>query len=504
MALSLAVAAMALTELQELHVEVDALKAQIQALGSSRQLAPAAKEHDTFYLLWASTLVFMMQLGFAMLSAGAVRAKNVQNIMLKGLLDACLGALIWYLIGYGFAYDFDDGIEGHNANSFIGSGPSNFALFGLSLNNGYPDAHNTNYGYDWVSWFFQYAFAAAAATIVSGAVAERCQLGAYLIYTCIITGFIYPVVVHWVWDGAGFLSAFNKDTDKRWLCGMIDFAGSGVVHMTGGWAALVAAKIIRPRMGRFEADGKSYSGHSAALTVLGTFILWIGWYGFNQGSTLLIAENAETAARTGVTTTLSGSAAACLGLLLKRYLPAKLGGSPGVWDLGHTCNSLLGGLVGITAGCATVEPYSAVVIGLCASVVYHAASCLMRKLKIDDPLDAFAVHGACGLWGVIAVGFFTTETYSYATNKDGDKEYGVFYGGSGSLLGIQISGALIQILWVVGMSTPLFFILNKAGVLRVPRDVEEDGLDLSKHGGSAYESNMYPAKDHQSAKYNAN
>jgi len=480
-----------------LQSQVDALKAQVDALQAAADAGPAPAEHDTFYLLWASVLVFGMQLGFAMLSAGAVRQKNVQNIMLKGLLDACLGALIWYLIGYGLAYDYDDGIDGHDANPFIGTGRTNFALYGLVLNNGYHTDTTTmlenDKGGDWVGWFFQYAFAAAAATIVSGAVAERCQLGAYLIYTCFITGFIYPVVVHWVWDGHGFLSAFNSDKDDRWMCGMIDFAGSGVVHMTGGWAALAAAKIIGPRMGRFdpEAPPRSFNGHSYALTVLGTFILWIGWYGFNQGSTLAISGYGKDAARVGVTTTLSAGAAACLGLLLKRYLPAVLGGSPGVWDLGHTCNSLLGGLVGITAGCSVTEPYAAIVIGFLAAVVYHAASCMMRKLQIDDPLDAFAVHGACGVLGVVAVGFFCTEEYSYAFNDDGDKEYGVFYGGSGVLLGTQVAGVLIEIIWVLGLSFPLFLTLHKTGLLRVTADVESDGLDVSKHGGTAYEASLF-------------
>ena len=471
---------MAEPTLASLSAQVTALQTKVAALEGG----PHPDEHNTFYLLWASVLVFSMQLGFAMLSAGAVRQKNVQNIMLKGLLDACLGALIWFLLGYGFAYDADDGIDGHDANGFIGSGRSNFALYSLVLNNGY-EGEQSPTGGDWVGWFFQYAFAAAAATIVSGAVAERCQLGAYLVYTCFITGFIYPVVVHWVWDGHGFLSAFNADEDIRWGCGMIDFAGSGVVHMTGGWAALAAAKVIGPRMGRFDPDAKprSFNGHSYALTVLGTFILWIGWYGFNQGSTLGISGYGKDAARVGVTTTLSGAAAACLGLLIKRYLPASLGGSPGVWDLGHTCNSLLGGLVGITAGCSVVEPYAAIVIGFLAAVVYHAASCMMRKLKIDDPLDAFAVHGACGIFGVWIVGFFCTKEYSYAV----EGEYGLFYGGSGILLGTQIAGTIIEIIWVLGLSFPLFFLLKLAGILRVSVDVENDGLDVSKHGGSAYE-----------------
>lgn len=464
---------MSTAEIAALQQTVADLKTHLDYVESS--------ELNTFYVMWAGVLVFLMQLGFAMLSAGAVRTKNTTNILLKGLLDACLGAIVWYLIGYGFAYDADIGVDGHEGNSFIGSGKSNFALSGMTKEEG---AH----GGDWVMWFFQYAFAAAAATIVSGAVAERCQLVAYLIYTVAITGFIYPVVVHWVWDSAGFLCSWNSDKDARWLTGMIDFAGSGVVHMTGGWAALCAAAILGPRVGRFDSDGKpaaGYGGHSMPLAVLGTFLLWGGWYGFNQGSTLGLANMARDAARVGVTTTLSAGSAAVTGLYVKYALPSKLGGSK-VWDLGHTCNSLLGGLVGITAGCSVVEPYAAIIIGFLAAFVYHAASCFMRKMKFDDPLDAFAVHGACGVFGCIAVGLFATEDYTYAFNDDGNKEYGIFYGGSGLLLATQIVGVIMIQIWVVALSCIMFFILKKAGILRVPSSVEEDGLDVSKHGGSAY------------------
>jgi len=449
---------------------------------TTEKVTSQAAELETFYLFWAATLVFSMQMGFAMLSAGAVRQKNVQNIMLKGLLDACLGAIVWYLFGYGLAYDFDTAGE-YEGNGFIGGGRSNFALAGHVSNNGFSTGQASD-GADWVGWFFQYAFAAAAATIVSGAVAERCQLTAYLVYTVAITGLIYPAVVHWVWDGAGFLSAGNQNKDVRWLCGMIDFAGSGVVHMTGGWAALVAAYVLKPRTGRFQ-EPESFGGHSLALSVMGTFVLWIGWYGFNQGSTLGLSGQAQVAARVGVTTTLSAASGAVMGLYLKRLLPASLGGS-GVWDLAHTCNSLLGGLVGITAGCSVVEPYAALVIGALAAVVYHSASCAMRRLRIDDPLDAFAVHGSCGALGVLAVGFFATHEYTYAFNDDGDKEAGVFYGGSGLLLASQFCGMCVMVLWVVFTSVVLFKTLDKFGIFRVSWKDEMAGLDTSKHGGSAY------------------
>jgi len=467
------------------------LTAKVAALDVKLQDLTATSDHrqaelDTFYLMWAGALIFLMQAGFATLSAGSIRAKNVKNILLKNLLDACIGAFAWFLLGYGFAYDADG-----PGNPFIGVGKSNFALSGLT---DYDGAQNK--GYDWIMWFFQYAFAAAAATIVSGAVAERCQLAAYLIYSFCITGFIYPVVVHWVWDGHGFLSAFNPD---HIITGVIDFAGSGVVHMTGGFAALVGAKILGPRLGRFT-NPAAFDGHSTPLQLIGTFLLWFGWYGFNPGSTLLVHDYSHTMARAAVTTTLSAALGGLTGLLIKRLLPPKLGGT-GLFDIGHTCNSLLGALVGITAGCATVHPWASILIGIIAAFVYHTASCAMRRLHIDDPLDAFAVHGACGFWGVLAVGLFTAKEYSYAPHPDsklyneldGDGnpygyDAGLFMPGTrGLLFATQLVSLIIEIAWVVGLSIPMFGALKLVGIFRVPMEEEDMGLDVSKHGGSAYE-----------------
>jgi len=474
-----------MADITSLQADVTALQASVAALQA--QTDGIQNETDTFFLLWAGALVFIMQAGFATLSAGSIRQKNVKNILLKNLLDACMGALSWYLFGYGFAYDVDG-----SPNSFIGVGSTHFALSGID------DTTTTHQmGKDWIAWYFQFAFAAAAATIVSGAVAERCKLSAYLIYTVVITGFIYPVVVHWVWDGKGFLSAFNKD---HIMAGCIDFAGSGVVHMTGGWAALVGAKILGPRLGRFE-NPELFSGHSTPLQVIGTFLLWFGWYGFNPGSTLGIHGYGRDMARVAVTTTLSAAAGGVVGLFLKRLLPPKFGGS-GIYDIGHTCNSLLGGLVGITAGCSVITPGLAVVVGILSAFVYHGASCLMRKLKIDDPLDAFAVHGACGLFGVIAVGLFAKREYSYAphaesawrfqdhdisTGVDLGPDAGIFMSGTrGELFATQLVTVLIEIPWVVVMSATLFATLRALALLRVDPSDEITGLDDSKHGGSAY------------------
>ena len=467
---------MATTEV--LAARLDALQAEVH-----KQEA----ETNTFYLLWAGGLVFLMQAGFATLSAGSIRQKNVKNILLKNVLDACMGALTWYFIGYGFAYDSD----GANANGFIGRNGKDFALAGASASDTVAHVNGT----DWVAWYFQFAFAAAAATIVSGAVAERCALSAYLIYTCFITGFMYPVVVHWVWDESGWLSAFNPNAT---LTGCVDFAGSGVVHMTGGWSALVGAKIIGPRLGRFESP-QSFEGHSTPLVIVGTFLLWFGWYGFNPGSTLAIhgGSYGRDAARACVTTTLSAASGGVAGLFLKKYLPERLGGT-NIWDVGHTCNSLLGGLVGITAGCSVTTSNHAVLVGVLSAIVYHIGSCTVRKLRIDDPLDAFAVHGACGLWGLLAVGLFAHKDYSYAPAEghslrfdDAGADLGpdaglLMTGTRGMLLVTQLVVALLEIVWVVVMSTMLFGLLKVARIFRISADEEMAGMDASKHGGRAY------------------
>jgi Amt family ammonium transporter len=473
--------------------EFDALILRVTALEEGEAANKAAldlaqAELDTFYLMWAGALIFLMQAGFATLSAGSIRAKNVKNILLKNLLDACIGAFGFFLLGYGFAYHADE----DDSNPFIGAGPTNFALSG---DRGHLNADDDAQS-PWISWYFQFAFAAAAATIVSGAVAERCQLMAYLVYSFGITSFVYPVVVHWVWDSYGFLSAFNKD---HIMSGVIDFAGSGVVHMTGGFAALVGAKILGPRLGRFE-NPAAFEGHSTPLQIIGTFLLWFGWYGFNPGSTLGIHGYAGLMARSAVTTTLSAALGGLAGLAIKRLLPNKLGGT-GVYDIGHTCNSLLGGLVGITAGCATVHPWASILIGIISAFVYHAASCMMRKLKIDDPLDAFAVHGACGIWGCLAVGLFTAKEYSYAPHADsqlykdnGGYDAGLFMEGTyGMLFATQLVAVILEILWVCTLSGIMFGLLKILGIFRVPQEEEDLGADVSKHGGSAYAADMYGA-----------
>jgi Amt family ammonium transporter len=471
-------------QLASLNATLMQMSARLSTVEAQQQTG--TEELNTFYLMWAGALIFLMQAGFATLSAGSIRAKNVSNILLKNLLDACIGCVAWFLVGYGFAYDADACTSdeacaqpgAHKGNPFIGSGKTHFALSGVK---DWESQHA--HGYDWITFFFQYTFAAAAATIVSGAVAERCQLVAYLVYSFGITGMVYPVIAHWVWDANGFLCASNP---KAILSGVIDFAGSGVVHMTGGWAALVGAKVLGPRLGRFE-NPAAFEGHSTPLQAVGTFLLWFGWYGFNPGSTLMLHGSSRDMARVAVTTTLSAAVGGITGLFVKRFLPNRFGGS-GFYELGHTCNSLLGGLVGVTAACSVVYPSGAILIGIISAFVYHLGSCTMRKLKIDDPLDAFAVHGSCGMWGCIAVGIFCVKEYSYAPIANPDA--GIFMPGTrGLLFGTQIVFVILVVLWVVTTSLCLFVPLKLAGIFRVSREQEDIGADISKHGGAAY---IYP------------
>lgn len=422
---------------------------------------------DVLWLLLGAYIVFFMQAGFALLEAGSVRAKNTKNILLKNILDGCLGAIVWWGFGYPFAYGGPYAQD--KRNPFIGG--TNFFM----------SDDNQVSGEYYAGWMFQWAFAAAAATIVSGAVAERCDFRAYLIYTTIITGFTYPVVVHWGWSSEGWLSAFRSPEPTVGGHGLIDFAGSGIVHMTGGGAALMGAIFLGPRIGRFRDDGSCVDmpGHSTVLAALGTFILWFGWYGFNPVSTLAIMYM-DDAARIAVTTTLSAATGGCATL----GLHVALGNPP---DVAPALNGILAGLVSITAACPVVEPWAAFLIGLIAAPVYYGASTMLKKLKIDDPLDASPVHFFCGMWGVLSVGFFASKrlTDGYSTSECSDC-YGVFMGGGGTQLGVQIAGILAIAGWTTGTSAMIFGALKAFGMLRVSEADEVCGLDESHHGGAAY------------------
>lgn len=430
---------------------------------------------DVFYSLFCGSIIFLMQCGFAMLCAGSVRQKNVKNILLKNLLDACGGALGYYAIGFGVAYE---------GGSFIGTSGPRFFL------NDY-----TNY----IDFYFQFTFAAAAATIVAGTIAERTKMTAYLCYSIFLTSFVYPVVVHAIWNSAGFLSSFAAE--PRSGVGMIDFAGSGVVHMTGGATALVAAVILGPRIGRFyDADGNplekpaEFAPSSVALQMLGTFILWFGWYGFNPGSTLAISPPGygDVAALCAVTTTLAAAAGAVSSMFTDTLMGFLTEGEA-EYDVGCAMNGCLSGLVAITAGCSTLEPWAAVVAGLVAGPVYVFSSKLLVLLKIDDAVDAIPVHFFNGIWGCIATGLLASDRWVSLTYGD-SYSAGLFYG-SGDLIVNEILGVLFICGWVLGIMGPFFFVLNMLGLFRVDPIEEKVGLDISHHKGAAYDLTMADQTD---------
>lgn len=429
---------------------------------------------NTFFLTINGALVFVMHAGFAMLCAGAIRSKNTMNILLQTILDAAVSAICWYLVGYGIAWG-----DAGRGNPFL-------AFDGFALKDWSGITTPSGAKGRWSDWFFQWAFAATATTIPAGAVAERFNFNAYLGYTLFISAWVYPVVVHWVWSPNGWLSAFNKVT-PLFGSGMIDFAGSAVVHMVGGLSGLMGAVMVGPRLGRFDSNGQPVDmpGHSATLVVLGTCLLWFGWYGFNPGSTVNIVDLAGassanfflTSGRAAVTTTLSG-AAGVLTALITTFVRHK------AWDLISVCNGALVGFVSITGGCAVVEPWAAIIAGIIGSLIFDFTCWLWLKLRIDDPLCASPMHGICGMWGVIVPGLFATTEYVGQAYVNG--KYGAFMGGGGHLLACQIIGILVIAAWTCVLTGALFFVLKMLRCLRISPEEEQAGLDVSKHGGSAY------------------
>ena len=352
----------------------------------------------------------------------------------------------------------------------------------------------------WHNWFFQFAFAATAATIVSGAVAERCAMSGYAGYAFFLTTFVYPMVAHWVWSDKGFLSAFKVNPYKN--VGVIDFAGCGVVHMVGGAAAGIGAWVLGPRIGRFDPDVPvtEFKGHSAPLTVLGTFILWVGWYGFNPGSTLAIVGSGDVASKVAVCTTLSAAAGGVTNMLLHFQIAKRCAADKhGIYDVAETCNGVLAGLVAITAACAVVEPWAAVVIGMIGSFVYSGGSILLKKLHIDDAVNATPVHFFAGAWGLIAPGLFARGENMRAAYDN--HRTGLFYGGNGTMLGVQLLAFVTITLWCTVTMLPFFYAMLKLGLFRVAEEHELLGLDESKHGGSAYnQSDIFNKSDHSGTK----
>ena len=406
------------------------------AIGESKYF----HDMDVIWFTVCASFVFLMQAGFSMLEAGSVSSKNTIKILFKNLLDACIGAIFYYGIGSGLA-------KGSPSNyGFVGTPfghrPSNFE---------YSDGGEGS-GTLFYTEFFAFSFAATAATIVSGSVAERSNLIAYFIYALAITVFIYPVVVHWVWNEEGFL----------YKMGFVDFAGSGVVHIVGGFSGLVGAVCVGPRTGRFTKEGVAnpMPGHSMVMCSLGVMILWFGWYGFNCGSTLGAKGSMDLAGRVAVTTTLAAATASFTATFYIKITSKH-------FDLAVALNAVIAGLVSITAGCATMDTYSACATGAIGAMVYIFASKLMLKLQIDDPLEASPIHGFCGMWGVLAAGIFGTID-----------EKSLIEGGysipteNGGLLGVQFIGLCSIVAWTVATSMLVFVPLRRLKILRVPKMME--------------------------------
>jgi len=437
-----------------------------------------------FIILLQGALVFLMQAGFAMVCAGAVQDKNVMNTTLKNFLDGCGAALGFFCFGYAFAFG---GCKFGGPTTFIGN--VNFFLSGVEENFFLSPVVNPL-----AFWFFQYAFAATAATIVAGTLAERCQMGAYLMYSFLLTGLIYPVVVHAVWSPNGFLSPTNADR-LLFGSGAIDFSGCGVIHMTGGITALVAAKILGPRTGRFfDQRGMALTKptvmkqHSVALQGLGTLLLWFGWYGFNSGSALYttVAPRSAFAARAVVTTSLGPASGAISALLINFYITDRETGE-GIFDLSVALNGALSGLVSITAGCTVIEPWAAIIAGVVGGLLLVIVSRLLVRLRIDDAVDAIPVHLPNGIWGLIVVGLLANPTYVEQIYHS--SHAGWFYSWSqgsadGRLLAANLTLALFVIGWVTCTMTPFFLLLHYLGWFRSDPLEEIIGLDVSYHGAS--------------------
>jgi len=398
---------------------------------------------DTVWVLLAAFLVFFMQAGFGMVEAGFIRAKNTCNILTKNFLDFCMASIGFFMFGYAIMFG--------GGNAFLG-------LKGWFLIGAESGADVPLYAF----WLFQAAFCGAAATIVAGGMAERMKFQAYLIYSFIISALIYPIVGHWIWGG-GWLSSLN----------FADFAGSTVVHTVGGTAALVGTIMLKPRIGKYSPDGKPnvIAGHSIPLASLGVFILWFGWFGFNPGSSLHVGDG-SLIALVAINTNLAAAA----GGIFAMITVWKIFGKP---DLSMAMNGALAGLVAITAPCAFVEPWAAIVIGAIGGVIVIFGVIMLDKLHVDDPVGAVPVHGMNGIWGTLAVGFFGKESLGLAHN-------GLFYGGGLKQLGIQMLGSISVILFIVITMGIVFKLIDVIIGLRVSREEELKGLDIGEHGMEAY------------------
>lgn len=408
---------------------------------------------DTLWVFLAAILVFFMNLGFASVEAGFARAKNTVNILSKNFIVFAVSSLGFLLLGWGLMFGGD--------NPFIGT--EHLFILGNADLSFYDDTLTSTVPF-WGKFFFQLVFCGTAATIVSGAVAERVKYVSFIIFSFVLTLVIYPIVGHWVWGG-GWLAQL----------GFMDFAGDTVVHSVGGWAALAGAMILGPRIGKYGKNGKPQAipGHNMSLAVIGLFVLWLGWFGFNPGSTMSF-ENPSDVMHILMTTN-TAAIAAVLTSTVTSWITM---GKP---DLGMTINGCLAGLVGITGGCAYVSIEASILIGAVAGVIVVFAVMMFDKLKIDDPVGATSVHLGCGVFGTICVGLFAKEGVTSLSTRNG-----LFYGGGFGLLGSQLIGIVAVGAFVFVSSGLVWLVLKKTIGIRVSREEEIQGLDIGEHGNVAY------------------
>lgn len=453
--LSLGSVAVAQDESGDSTAEVAADPGEGTEEAAEEEAAPLTAEDvgyalDSTLLFIAAVMVFFMQAGFAMVESGFNAQKNAVNVLFKNAMDICVGVLLFYFIGYGLMYPGVYAEPSVAPNGYFGFG----GIAGIAQTDG--GDFNPE-----VAWLFQAVFAATAATIVSGAVAGRMKVGGYLIYSAILTAFIYPISGYWKW-GEGWLNEM----------GFQDFAGSAVVHGVGGFAGLAGAIVLGPRIGRF-VNGKSMPmpGHSLPIAALGVFILWFGWYGFNPGSALgfKTVDGINGTMHCAMTTTLAAGA----GGLVATLMSWGLFGKP---DLSMGLNGILGGLVGITACCDCMSNIQSVIVGAVAGALVIGGVMLLDKLQIDDPVGAFPVHGLCGIWGCMAIGILPNGYLSDGTTSFVTQAIGT----------VTICG------WAFVTMLGLFFAMKAAGILRVSPEEEQTGLDISEHGMHAYPADSLP------------